>query len=171
MTGLPVVRSRLLEWSLVAAVVIALVLAFGYYANRVRGQGELAAIRMTVGALRSTLAVEDLRLKVPGVSPPVALIPHNPFELLQRRPANYRGEASDAQSVEVMATPGSWVYDRSCACVAYRPLDARWLDSPSGDVLLWFLVIGPQGQKQASSHGPLQLVARETYHWQGQLIE
>lgn len=36
MTGLPVVRSRLLEWSLVAAVVIALVLAFGYYANRVR---------------------------------------------------------------------------------------------------------------------------------------
>ena len=102
MTGLPVVRSRLLEWSLVAAVVIALVLAFGYYANRVRGQGELAAIQMTVGALRSTLAVEDLRLKVRGVSPPVALIPHNPFELLQRRPANYRGEASDAQCLRCL---------------------------------------------------------------------
>ena len=171
MGSVPVARNRLVEWSLVAAAIITLALAFAYYASRVRGQGELAAIRLTVGALRSTLAVEDLRQKVPQAAPSTATTPDNPFDLLRQRPGNYRGEAPDAQSASALATPGNWVFERACVCIAYRPLDTRWLDSPSGDVLLWFYVLGPQGHKQTSNHGPLQLVAREAYRWQGQLIE
>jgi hypothetical protein len=167
---MPMARSRLVEWSLVASLIITLALAFAYYANRVRGQSELAAIRLTIGALRSTLAVEDLRQKVPQAAS-TAANPYNPFELLRSRPGNYLGEAPDAQSAVALVTPGNWVFERTCACIAYRPLDRRWLDSPSGDVLLWFYVLGPQGQKQASSRGPLQLVAREAYRWQGQVIE
>ncbi len=171
MGATPVVRSRLVEWSTVAAVIVALALAFAYYANKVRGQSELAAIRVTVGALRSTLAVEDLRQKMPQAAPSAALIPYNPFELLRQRPGNYRGEVADAQAAGALATPGSWVFERTCACIAYRPLDTRWLDSPSGDALLWFYVLGPNGKKQTSNQGPLQLVAREAYLWQGQLID
>lgn len=171
MGAMPVARSRLVEWSLVAAVIIALALAFAYYVNRVRGQSELAAIRLTVGALRATLAVEDLRQKLPQATPSTALIPNNPFELLRQRPGNYRGEVLDAQSAGALATPGNWVFERTCACVAYRPLDMYWLDSPSGDALLWFYVLDPQGKKQTSNQGPLRLVAREAYRWQGQLID
>ena len=171
MGATPVARSRLVEWSLVAAVIIALALAFAYYANRVRGQSELAAIRLTVGALRSALAIEDLRQKMPQAAPSSAANPYNPFDLLRQRPGNYRGEALDAQSANALATPGSWVFERTCICIAYRPLDRLWLDSPSGDVLLWFYVLGPQGTKQVSNQGPLQLVAREAYRWQGQLID
>jgi hypothetical protein len=169
--AVPVARSRLMEWSLVAVVIIALALAFAYYASRVRGQGELAAIRLTVGALRSTLAIEDLRQKLPHAVPSTAPIPYNPFELLRERPGNYRGEVADAQSASALTTPGNWVYERTCACIAYRPLDTRWLESPSGDALLWFYVLGPQREKQTSNQGPLQLVAREAYRWQGQLID
>lgn len=171
MGATPVARSRLVEWTLVAAVIITLALAFAYYANRVRGQSELAAIRLTVGALRSTPAVEDLRQKMPQAAPSSATNTYNPFELLRQRPGNYRGEAPDAQSAGALATPGSWVFERTCICIAYRPLDTRWLDSPSGDALLWFYVLGPQGKKQISNPGLLQLVAREAYRWQGQLID
>ena len=171
MGAAPVARSRLVEWSLVAALIIALLLAFAYYANRVRGQGELAAIRLTVGALRSTLAIENLRQKVPLAAPSAAANPDNPFDLLRQRPGNYRGEAPDALSASVLATPGNWVFERTCICIAYRPLDTHWLESPSGDVLLWFYVLSPQEKKQTSNQGPLQLVAREAYRWQGQLID
>ena len=43
--------------------------------------------------------------------------------------------------------------------------------APSGDALLWFYVLGPHGKKQTSNQGPLQLVAREAYRWQGVSID
>jgi hypothetical protein len=45
--------------------------------------------------------------------------------------------------------------------VGYLPIWGEWLNSPSGDVMLWYRVAG--------ANGPLQLTAREAYSWQGQV--
>ncbi len=160
MKALPVVRGRLLEWSLAAVVVAGLGMTFGFYANRVRGQSEGAAIRMTLGALRATLANEDLRRRLAVSRTESAPDKTNPFALLGRRPASYRGEADDARSADELVTPGGWIYERHCGCIAYRPLDSQWLDSASGERLMWFHVVSA-----------VQVVPREAYQWQGELID
>jgi hypothetical protein len=171
MRATPTAWRRLVEWSLVAGAIVILVLVFGYYARFVQGQGELAAVRLTVGALRSTLATDDLRARVRAAEPWVSSARRNPFELLSRRPANYRGEVTDARMPEAATAPGSWVFDRACACVGYRPIDSRWLDSPSGDAMVWFYVKGHATGGSPDSIGPLQLIAREAYRWQGQPVD
>ncbi len=151
---------RVLEWSLVAGLILVLTLAFVRQVRVLQGQAELSAIQTTLGALRTAFVLDHLQNKVLSGTPAVGLAPHNPFELLPRHPVNYRGEMTPAEAAAAPA--GSWVFDPVCACVGYLPIYAQWFDSPSGDIMAWYRVSG--------APGPLQLTAKENYVWQGHTL-
>ncbi len=162
--------SRTLEWSVMGIVVAILVAAFTHYTRIVQGQGEYAAVRSTLGALRTALVIDHLQRSTAQTSSAavvgaatglVADAQRNPFDLLQRTPVNYSGIANRQQADTVV--PGSWVFDPACPCVGYRPLGDLWFDSPSGEPMAWFRLHG--------APGPLQLTGKEIYRWQGQLLE
>ncbi|MEO8121025.1 MAG: hypothetical protein ABI606_17095 [Rhodoferax sp.] len=153
----PLWSVRMLEWSLLAAVLVVLVLLFARHVRVIQGQGELAAVRSTLGALRTALVIDHLQKNVMDRSSSVALTQRNPFELLQRQPANYVGEMTPVQAGAAPA--GSWVFDPICVCIGYMPMDPQWFDSPSGEAMAWYQLRG--------APGPLQLVAKEAYVWQG----
>lgn len=148
----------MVEWSILAVVILLLMLVFARQVWVLKGQAELSAVKTTLGALRTAFVLDHLQSKVVSRASPVGLVQHNPFELLQRHPVNYRGEMTAAEAAAAPA--GSWVFDPVCACVGYLPMHAEWLDSPSGDVMAWFRVEG--------ASGPLQLTAKEIYVWQSQ---
>jgi len=151
--------SRLTEWSLVAGVIVVLVLVSGRQMRVMQVQSELATVKSTLGALRTAFVIDYLHKNV-AAGPNVVVTQRNPFELLQRRPANYAGEVhfSSAEA----ATAGTWIFDTNCTCVGYMPIYDQGFDSPSGDSMLWFRV--------TVAAGPLQLSAKETYVWQGQAL-
>jgi hypothetical protein len=152
--------SRLLEWSVLAGVIVVLGVVFARQVRAVQGQAELAAVKSTLGALRTAFVIDYSRKHTKaGTS---ALVPTqlNPFELLENNPVNYRGAMT---AVEAAKAPMSgWVFDPVCVCVGYLPLDDLWFDSPSGDVMAWYQVSG--------APGPLQLTAKEAYVWQGKVV-
>ena len=153
---------RAFEWALVAAVILVLAVVFVRHMRAVQGQSEQAAVRTTLGALRTALVIEHLQhslTPIGGLS--TARPPRSPFDLLQYRTANYIGIVNSRKALIV--PPGSWVYDPVCPCIGYRPLDDLWLNSPSGEPMAWFLISG--------APGPLQLTARENYLWQDQLLD
>ena len=156
----PFLSLRMIEWSLVAALIAVLALVFMHQVRVLQGQAELSAVKTTLGALRTALVLDHLRHSVKENGASVASLQRNPFELLQRRPPNYRGELSrtDAET----APDGSWVFDPVCVCVGYRPLYAEWFDSPSGESLAWYQL--------SDAAGPWQLTAKEAYIWQGQVV-
>jgi hypothetical protein len=156
----PFLNVRLVEWSLVALLIMALVLVFMHQARAVQRQAELAAVRTTLGALRTAFVMQHLQLASAAPSRAVLVAQRNPFQLLQYRPTNYFGEirAADASVVP----PGDWVFDAVCGCIGYVPADSQDFDSPSGDAMAWYRVdAGP---------GPLQLTPKEAYVWQGQVM-
>jgi hypothetical protein len=152
--------SRLMEWSLVAAVIVTLGLVLGQVLGHQKGEilanAELAAVQSTLGALRTALVIDHLHRTVRAGNDALAPPHNNPFELLERRPTNYQGETSAAQGSGTLA--GHWVFDPACVCVGYLPQYPQWFDSPSGETMAWFRVDG--------APGPLQLNARENYTWQ-----
>jgi len=152
----------MLEWMMVALVIMLLVLVFAHKVRQVQGQAERAAVQLMLGALRTTFVIDYAdRNVLAWTAPPVAPPQTNPFKLLQRYPANYLGEMNAEQAV-VAAPAGGWVFDPDCVCVGYLPMDTEWLDSPSGDLMAWYRVsVGP---------GPLQLTAKENYRWQDQAL-
>lgn len=152
---------RLVEWSLLGLVIAALVVVFGRQVQNVQGQAELASFKGTLGALRTALVVQHLQQRVGQGSSIVAPLQRNPFLLLERLPINYAGDLGTGRAGEVPA--GKWIFDADCACVGYAPLYPHWLDSPSGDGMVWFSVSPPPG--------PLQLTPRERYLWQGQAMD
>ncbi len=145
-----------MEWSLLLGVILVLMLVFFRQVRVLQGQAELSAVKTTLGALRTALVLEHLRQRVQGGSQASVPLQHNPFELLERPPVNYRGVMGAAEAVAAPA--GSWVFDPSCMCVGYVPLYGEWLDSPRGGTMAWYQVSG--------APGPLQLTAKETYRWQ-----
>jgi hypothetical protein len=152
--------SRTFEWSLLAGVILVLVLVFFRQVRVLQGQAELSTVKTTLGALRTALVLEHLHQRVQGVNQASVPLQHNPFELLERQPVNYRGVM---EAVAAGAAPaGSWVFDPICSCVGYLPLYGEWLDSPSGDVMAWYQVSG--------APGPLQLTAKEAYRWQDERL-
>ena len=152
--------SRLLEWSLVAGVIAVLCLVFFRQVNVLQGQIELAAVRTTLGALRTALLLDYLHQKVKGDSQAMAGVQRNPFELLEHKPVNYKGVL---RPDEVEAVPaGSWLFEPSCDCVGYVPLYSQWFVSPSGDVMAWYRVSGEQEA--------LQLIAKDAYRWQDEVM-
>jgi hypothetical protein len=141
-----------------AGLVLVVLLTFMHQAQQVQGQAELAAIKRTLGALRTAAVMDDLQSRVRGRSgPPVT----NPFDLLQPRPDNYLGPLDAAQAVA--ARPGSWWFDPQCGCVVYAPLETRWLAGTADGAGLRFRVV--------TGEGPLQLAALTTYRWQGQRVD
>jgi len=161
----PGVNWRLpVEWLALALLLLILMGVFMRYARDVHGQTELAAIRSTVGALRTALVVEHLRQQTAqGVTPgPQATDrPVNPVELLGKPPAGYIGEMRQAEAHQAPA--GSWVYAPDCACVGYLPLDADWLEQTSSDGWLWFTL--------ARTDAVLQLHTKENYRWRGESVD
>jgi len=152
------------EWLALAVLVLALMVLFGRYAREVHAQSELAAIRATLGAMRTALVVEHLRQQTAqGVAPGLQAIDRqvNPVELLGKPPAGYIGEVRLAEIDQAPA--GSWVYAPDCACVGYRPLDADWLEQTSSDGWLWFAI--------ARADAVLQLHTKENYRWRGERVD
>jgi hypothetical protein len=154
-------NQRLVEWTLVALLIGALVVAFLHQVRVVQRQAEFANIRTTLGALRTAFVMQHLQEQMPGHDPTVALVQRNPFGLLAQRPANYRG-AIQAKNLAMVPT-GGWVFEPVCGCVGYLPLDAAAFDSASGDVVAWFVV--------NTSALPFQLTAKEAYVWEGQVLD
>lgn len=149
---------RLLEWSLLAVVVLVIVLLFLRQGQQVQGQAELASIKTTLGALRTAAVMDDLQGRARGR--PAATVT-NPFELLQPPPLNYLGVLGSGQVSTLH--PGSWWFDPQCSCAVYAPIEQRWLAGGAGEPLLRFRVF--------TAGGPMQLAALETYLWQGQRVD
>ena len=152
---------RAFEWGLLSVLVLAMALLFMQQAKHVQGQAELAAIKSTLGALRTTAVQEHLRARVSGQGTLTASASNNPFDLLQVRPGNYLGVLDSARALT--ARPGSWWYDPDCVCVVYAPLEPQWLAGATGAAWLRFRI--------DRRSGPLQLDAMEPYSWQGQRLE
>ena len=154
-------NQRLVEWALVVLLIGALVVAFLHQARVIQRQAEFAGIRTTLGALRTALVMQHLQAQMPGQSQSVAMMQRNPFDLLERRPVNYRG-VIQAKSLSLLPS-GGWVFEPVCGCVGYLPLDGAEFDSASGDAVAWFVV--------NTSVLPYQLTAKEPYVWQGQVLD
>jgi len=151
---------RLLEWLLVALLVLVLIGAFVHYSRSVQIQAELSAIKSTVGALRVALVVDHLKQQAAALKT-VSDARVNPFQLLGRVPGNYVGEVTLSQSS--LVPPGGWVFAPDCVCVGYRPQDASALDGAPVDGLVWFEV--------RRNHGLLQLFPKENYQIYGVPVE
>lgn len=152
--------SRLVEWGILAVTILLLAGAFGFYAFRVQGQAERAAVISTLGALRTALVVDHLQQAVnsPATAAP---LDRDPFDTLARLPTNYAGRRSGKQLENV--ADGQWVFDPVCVCVGYKPLHREWLETSGTDALLWFQVITGAG-------GIRELQAQGSYLWQGQPV-
>ena len=158
----PLLSVRMVEWLLVTTLIVTLVVVFMHQARVVQRQAELAAVRSTLGALRTALVFQYLQQQTQVAGQTVVIEQRNPFELLQRRPANYAGEIAGHQAADV--APGSWVFDAECVCIGYLPQDTTGFINPSGDAMAWYQVDGALG-----SH--LQLTPREAYVWQGERMK
>ncbi len=143
-----------------AAVVLALVLAFARQMRVLQGQAERSAVQSTLGALRSAFVLDHLQQMTRSETRTVASMQHNPFELLEHYPANYFGTMSASQASAMPA--GGWVFEPACICVGYLPVRTEWLDRPDEDPILWYRV--------GDASAPLQLTARQAYVWHGQAL-
>ena len=151
---------RMVEWSILATLVLAVAGIFGHYVRVIQGQGERAAVMSTLGALRTALVVDHVQRAAKAAKADQALAPLNPFLVLQTLPVNYGGEMSVLQSLAAPA--GRWVYDPQCACVGYLPVDSAWQSNASDASILWF--------KVTDGAGPRELVAMGAYVWQGMSV-
>lgn len=151
---------RLVEWGILALVALGFSWALGHYAQRVQALAERASVLTTLGALRTALVLRHLQDNVPRT--PSAPLPalQNPFDALERTPANYAGAIRNR---DVAATPaGQWVFDGACRCVGYKPLYAETLTSRDQLPALWF---------QLQSQGTvLHLVPLDDYQWLGERV-
>ena len=147
----------LLEWTVLGAVLLAVLSVSAIQYRNLQGQAEFATVQSTMGSLRTALVLDFVRNAVQGKPVDVAQAQHNPFKLLQALPANYAGEQAASRMSEV--APGQWVFDAECVCIGYRPVNTRGLDSVGEHGGFWF--------KVQDAGGPLQLIPLHDYRWQG----
>lgn len=150
----------MLEWGIVAVTVLVIAGVFGRQVRVVQGQGELAAVQSTLGALRTAFVIDHLQQMVGAPKLRVAVPQRNPFLLLKNVPANYAGESA-VQKLDGVA-PGSWVFDPDCGCIGYLLLYPQWLESPPDTAAVWFRVGAPPEA--------LQITPLKAYVWQGQSL-
>lgn len=151
----------MVEWSILSLVVLALMWVFARQAQLVRGQAERAAVKLTLGAIRTALVIEHLRTQTAPAQPgSAAASVYNPFMLLQNVPVNFAGEFS--MSNIYLAPAGTWVFDPQCVCIGYRLLYPEWLEQPINGEAVWFRIAAPSG--------PLQVTALDRYVWQGDVV-
>lgn len=154
--------ARMVEWCLLALVVLGFVGVFGHYAKRVHSQAERAAVLTTLGALRTALVLEHLQTEVGNASATkVVLESDNPFDALEQHPASYAGHVKGRDVGAVV--PGQWVFDVQCGCIGYKPLYLDWLESGEQLEALWF-------QRRGRGSASL-LIPLDRYVWHGQLVE
>lgn len=159
---------RMVEWTLVGGVVVGLttvdVVMQKKASNEADGLAEAAAIKSTLGALRTTFVLHHLQLQVSApanIEPERRASQRNPFELLEEYPTNYAGVIRESQVAKLPR--GKWIFDPDCVCIGYLPLRPEWLSSGSGGRMVWFAVSQPPG--------PFMLTKRENYLWQGDVLD
>lgn len=153
----PHLRERALEWGLILAVVLAIVGYFGREYRALQAQAELAAVQTTLGSLRTTLVIDHLQRNLQasqGLAPKP--LQFNPF-VVARASANYAGEMSMSRIVDVPA--GTWIFDRDCVCIGYRPINPQGLEPEANPQALWYKIDAPSGV--------LEIRALADYRWQG----
>ena len=150
---------RIVEWSVMVLVVLATAGVLGREFRIVQGQGELAAIKTTLGALRTALVIDHLKNNAID-NKPVAQTERNPFLLLDHTPGNYAGLLAALKGQPL--PQGSWVYDTYCNCIGYEPLFPRALDHTADSPTVWFRISAPPG--------PLQITPAQKYVWQGEVL-
>lgn len=156
---------RLIEWSIIAAVLISLVWALEHEVRVVRGQGEKVAVRSTLNALRAALVIDQLLGQVRGAptatpAPTAGRMVKNPFTLLQQVPPNFAGDLAMRNIYSV--PPGSWVFDPECGCVGYRVLYPQGLEPAQEADTLWFRI--------GIRSGNVSLIPLAEYRWFGQRL-
>jgi len=154
-------RNRAFEWGVLGVSTIALVGIFGHKMQVVRGQAELAAVKSTLGALRTALVIDHMHSVISPSHTSHSNSGKNPFDLLERQPANYLGTITNI--IPLDAPTGSWVFDAVCRCVGYVPTNVGWIESPAGAQAMWFKVTGAQK--------PFLITPTERYVWQGLTID
>ncbi len=149
---------RLVEWSVLAAVVLVLLQVLSWQMRKLQAQAERVTVQTTLSALRTALVIHYMQHTAAAPKNPALVQQSNPFELLEQRPANYLGPMSAQQATS--AAPGSWLFEPDCVCVGYTPINPQRFTSPSGSPMLWYGV--------QSDAVPPQLTAKEDYRWQDQ---
>lgn len=150
----------MVEWGILAVLVVVLVGVFGRQVRLVQGQAERASVQSTLGSLRTAFVVDRLQQAVHASKSRVAVPQRNPFLLLKALPANYAGEVAVLKTDAV--AQGSWVFDPDCGCIGYLLLYPQWLESPPDTTAVWFRIgVPPEA---------LQITPLQSYVWQGQLL-
>ena len=150
---------RLIVWGILSALVGVLVFAFLQKSRDVQEQAEVAAVRTTLAALRTSLTIEHIRART-ATGNSVANSRQNPFTVLQQLPGNYRGELD---LVQALAGPPGWYFDSGCRCVGYLPAQ---FGPPSENLAARVMLF-----QVVPSDGPTQLVAVERYSLHGQPVD
>ena len=151
----------MVEWGILAVLVLVFAGVFGHYVRMIQGRGERAAVMSTLGALRTALVIDYAQRATVTATADRAHTPVNPFLVLQTPPLNYGGEMSVVQSLAAPA--GRWVFDPQCACIGYLPLDPAWQSAAADGSILWF--------KVSDGPGPRELTALGSYVWQGMQVQ
>lgn len=151
---------RIAEWSALSVVVLVLIGVFGWQVEIVQGQAEAAAIKSTLGALRTAFVLEHLRQQVQDDGGHVAPVQRNPFLLLARTPPNYAGDRGNMGTG--MVQPGFWMFDPLCNCVGYTPVHSQWVENKNESQTVWFRISQPPGALQLTPAGP--------YMWRGDIL-
>jgi hypothetical protein len=146
------------EWGLTVLVILVMTGVFGRQFRTVQGQGELAALKTTLGALRTALVIDHLKNTVDGQTR--APVQRNPFLLLDHVPSNYFGTLASLKGQPL--PPGNWVFDGYCNCIGYEPLYPQSLENPGDAPTVWFRISAPPG--------PLQITPVQEYMWQGEVV-
>jgi len=149
---------RVLEWSLLTAVVLVLMGIFGRQVLIVQGQAEVAAIKSTLGSIRTAFVLDHLKQQVEGNARNVASGQRNPFLLLEPTPPNYVDQPAQGEQ-----PLGSWRFDAECVCIVYTPVHSQFLENASADPTLWFRISPPPG--------PFQVTPTDRYVWQGEVLQ
>jgi hypothetical protein len=151
---------RVVEWSLLVVVVLGVVGFLGREFRVVQGMGELAAIKTTLGALRTALVIDHLKTHAID-GKPAEKTQGNPFLLLDHVPANYAGLLGDLKGQPL--PQGGWVFDAYCRCIGYEPLYPQSLENGSESSTVWFRISPPPG--------PLKISPVQDYIWLGELVK
>ena len=150
---------RVVEWGLLGAAILLLIIVFLRQARLVQDQAELAAVRTTLAAMRTAAVLQHIQASAVSSDRGVAKAQENPFAALQSPPLNYLGEL-DLRRLPADLT--GWFFDPACRCVGYARAQTRWIPASDGAQLLLFEV--------RRGLGPLQLFAMDNYLWRGEPV-
>ncbi|MEO7107620.1 MAG: hypothetical protein ABIZ09_14690 [Rhodoferax sp.] len=154
----PLWSRRLLEWGIVALVLIGLIWAFGREVRSLQGQSEKVLVWSTLASLRTALVINQLARRVRPDDR--SLVENDPFKLLERVPPNFAGEMPMRDAY--VAAPGSWLFDVECRCVGYRLLYPEWLEPPQETDTIWFRI--------GAVNNEARLIPLAEYRWFGQRL-